>query len=269
MEKRNKKGRLAAAGIILIALLLVMTALEARAADEDRLIRGDVLISFKQAPELPINEVQGEILLDAPPDLIWSVLTDYGSYHKIFPNILSSELLSRAENNVRLRMKINNLWPYPDFEYVLDITEDKAAMSFSWTMEEGNLKTYYGSCSLVPFPPDPAKIRVVYIMARDPGWFVPRFSSDLDNRSLVIETLMALRKEVRERKKKLEPGEEAAKIKPQWGKALFWWEKDEKAPLPKEATQPAPGQSREGQPPVLPPPPANPIPPGDGDTAQK
>ncbi|HUT53833.1 MAG TPA: SRPBCC family protein [bacterium] len=218
---------------------------EPLSADEGRLLRGDVLISFREAPETSVHEVQGEILTDAPPELIWSALTDYAAYQKIFPSIAGSELLDRKQNIVHVKIRINNLWPYPDFVYTLKAAENKKAWTISFTMEEGNLKTEYESIALHPFAPDHQKTRVVYVLARDPGWFVPKFSSDLDNRSIVIERLLAIRKEVRTRKKKLEPGANGTDIKPQWRKALFWWEKGDDAPAdnkqpPAKEEKPAP-----------------------------
>ena len=81
--------------------------------------------------------------------------------------------------------------------------------------------------------------KAIYIMARDPGWFVPNFSAALENRSVVIERLLALRKEIRARKRALEGEPEDQNLKPKWRKALFWWEKDEEGkPGPEDQDQP-------------------------------
>lgn len=229
-------------------------------SDEGRLLRGDVLISFKEAPDTSVHEVKGEVLIDAPWEMVWPVLTDYASYYKIFPSIAASEVLERKNGAARLKIRINNLWPYSDFVYTLKVKEDKNARTISLVMEEGNLKTEYESFAIQPFAPDPAKSKVVYVLARDPGWFVPRFSADLDNRAIVIERLLAVRKEVRNRKKSLEPATENPEIKPQWRKALFWWEKNEDSgsgqdnSSPQNAPQPSP-QPKEEKPAPLPAPP--------------
>jgi carbon monoxide dehydrogenase subunit G len=215
-------------GFALFILVPAMVQAQAWLSEDDRLARGEVIISFKEAPGTSLHDVEGVILIDAPPELIWEALTDYASYHRIFPSISGSEVLEHKEDTSRVRIRINNLWPYPDFEYVLVIKEDKSAWSVSWNMEEGNLKTTYGSCSFQLFPPDAEKTKVVYVLSRDTGeWFVPGFSKDLDNRNILIERLLALRKEIREKKKALEEKKNDSEIKPKWRKALFWWEKDE------------------------------------------
>jgi carbon monoxide dehydrogenase subunit G len=229
----------AGAFLVIGAISPVRLGAEPWISDESRLQRGDVLISFREAPQTAVHEVQGEILIDAPPQMIWAVLTDYADYQKIFPSIAGSELLGRHQNTARVKIRINNLWPYPDFVYTLKAAENKSAWTISFTMEEGNLKTEYESIALQPFAADPGQTRVTWLMARDPGWFVPKFSSDLDNRSIVIERLVALRKEVRTRKKQLEPGNDGTDIKPQWRKALFWWEKDEDEPAKPKPQPPA------------------------------
>lgn len=195
-------------------------------SEEERLSRGDVIISLKEAPESRVLEVQGEILYNAPLELVWSVFTDYSSYARIFPDMEVSQVLERRGNVVRVKIRINNLWPNPDFEYIIKITENRPAKSISWIMEEGNLKTLYGSCALQILVLDKEqKTKVIYTMDRDSGWFVPSLNAALANRSVVIERLLAQRKEIRIKKRFMEGINEDPNIKPKWRKALFWWEK--------------------------------------------
>jgi len=196
-------------------------------SEDDRLKRGDVIISYKEAPDTLVHEVQAEIIYETGPEMVWTILTDYNSYERIFPDIESVEVVKRNARGATLKIRIDNLWPSPDFIYTISISEDPAQKVLTWKMVEGNLKILYGSCSLEALPGETVMTKATYRLTRDPGWFVPGFSSDLTNRSIVIERLLALRKEIRDRKKILEPGEDDSEIRPKWRKALFWWEKEE------------------------------------------
>jgi len=195
--------------------------------DADRLLRGDVIISFTESPEQSVDEVQGEILYDADLALVWEVITDYEQWASIFPDLATSEVIKIDGDLVKVAFTINNLWPSPDFNYKVVFTEEKTKALLSYKMEEGNLKTLFGSIQLKAFEDDPNKTRVIYKMTRDTGWFIPFYSPDLANRSIVIERLLSIRREIRERKEKDQDEENDTEIKPKWRKALFWWEKDE------------------------------------------
>lgn len=202
------------------------TSAQAWLPDEVRLQKGEVLISYKEASGIGIHEVQGEILCEAPLEVVWSVLTDYANYAKFFPDLTTVQVAERTGDGARVKVKILNLWPYPTVNYIMQVKENKPAWTQTWKLEKGNVKTLYGTGVLQPFAKDPKKTKVTYVMAYDPGWLmVPNFNMDFANRSVVIDRLLGLRKEARKRKAALE-GKPQDNVKPQWGKAPFWWEKD-------------------------------------------
>ncbi|MFO8058537.1 MAG: SRPBCC family protein [bacterium] len=216
--------------LLLIAFVFVCLSVGTHAqvwkSDKERLLEGDVLISFKEVPETFVNEVQAKIYFDAPFDMVWEVLADYEDYSKLFDDITSSELVKTQEGRFLVKVGINNLWPYPDFNYTMEVEEDKKNGKISWKMKEGNLKMLHGSAVLERFPEDKKTVCLTYSMVRDPGWFSPFFSSTLNNRNIVVKRLLALRQKIREKKSELEGNEK--EIKPKWEKALFWWQKDDK-----------------------------------------
>ncbi len=218
-------------------------------SDEDRLNRGEVIISFKEAPDTRVHEVKGEILFDAPAEMVWEVMTDYKEYARIFPDIHAVEVLPSKDETKRLHVTVKNIWPSPDYNYILAFAEDKPAWTITWKMEEGNLKSLYGSFSIEFFPKDPKKVKAIYVMARNQGWIVPTLNADLANRAIVIDRLLAVRKELRERKKALDE-DKPSDIKPQWRKAIFWWEKDQEEPAQNkdDAKEGEATENKEGKP---------------------
>ena len=190
-------------------------------SDQDRLLRGDVLVNFKPAGDSNISLVQGQIMYDAPPAVVWSALIDYPAYPRFFTDMNTIKVVDSNEQSARIKVETENYWPYPDLHYTLRMAPSIATWTLSWKMEEGNLKTLYGTCKLFQLPGQVDKTVAVYSLVQDPGWLVPDITSEMGNRSLVIERLLGLRQEVRNRRK--QPA--SAEIRPQWHKVLFWWEK--------------------------------------------
>ncbi len=216
---------------MLISVLLLVVLFSAGSysqvwkSDEERLLEGEILISFKKVPDTLVNEVQARIHFDAPPEMVWEVLTDYQHYEGLFDDITTCKVINEQGDIARLEVMINNLWPYPNFNYTVEVTEDEPGRRISWKMDEGNLRMLYGSASLAKFPEGEDTTRLTYSMVRDPGWLLPFVSPTLNNRSAVVERLMSLRRKIREKKAELEGNKQD--IKPKWEKALFWWQKDE------------------------------------------
>lgn len=221
--------------VVLTAVVLGAGRVESvaeNASHEARLLKGEVLISYREARDIHVHEVKGEILCEGPPELVWSVITDYPAYPRIFPDILSVRVVERRSDGVRLKVRSNNLylWPYSLQDYIMLVKENKTGFLLSWRLEKGNIRTLYGSCLLEPLSKDPNKTKVTYLYAYDPGWFVPAFTSDLANRSTVIDRLIGLRKEVRKRKK--DPQAATPNVGPKWKKAPFWWQDNQENPPP-------------------------------------
>ena len=93
-------------------------------------------------------------------------------------------------------------------------------------MEGENPERQSGSGVLAVFDKEPSRMKCTYSMTYYPGFFLTRLSRDLESRGLIIERLVALRAEIRARKKLLEAKEDPS-VQPSWKKVIFWWEKPE------------------------------------------
>jgi polyketide cyclase/dehydrase/lipid transport protein len=217
--------------LLMIASCCISSIAEAQLfpTDEQKLKRGEVIVSFKEVPDASYSIVQGEIVFDAPLDLVWEVLTDYYVYEKIFPDIDGVEVLEIKGNSSRVKIMVRNLWPLPPTEYVLVFKEDKKNLAINWIMEGKNPGHQSGSGILKFFGEETNQIKCTYSMSYTPGFFLTRLSRDLESRSLIIERLVALRAEIRHRKKLLEKNGDTS-VQPNWKKVIFWWEKPEGPP---------------------------------------
>jgi len=190
--------------------------------EADKLKRGDILISFHPSPRSDLSEVSGVILFDAPLTLVWKVLTNYSEYARFLPSAIVSQVVKQEGPASWVKFEVRNLWPTPNFRYQLKFTAHAETNEIDFRMEDGNLKTLYGRWKLFPFAPNPNQTQAAYTLLQDPGHFLA-LTQNLSNRSLVLEQLDAFHAEVRLEKQRQE-GEPGKVIRPNWRKALPWWE---------------------------------------------
>ncbi len=75
------------------------------------------------------------IVMDAPIDKIYAVLTDYESYSDFMDGVSSVKVLSREENNVKAEYSINVI---KKFSYVLSLEENEPN-GLKWTFDSGDI----------------------------------------------------------------------------------------------------------------------------------
>jgi len=220
--------------------------------EDDKLKRGDILISFRPSPFSDLSEVTGVILFNAPLAIVWKVLTNYDDYARFLPDISQSKVERKEGAVVWQRVEVHNLWPLPDFHYLLKITNRPEAGEIGWQMLEGNLKNLYGRWKLEPFAANPNQTKAMYTLLQDPGGFFGDLTQNFSTRSLVLERLDAFHAEIQLEKTR-QDGQPERVIRPNWRKAIFWWEelepprfRAENKPPPPE---PAPAKPK---PPALP-----------------
>jgi hypothetical protein len=217
---------------LLAAIIVMGFAAEAKPTDDERLARGEVLVDYQQSPRSKVHDVRADIMLDAAPPLVWGVLTDYENWSRIFPDVIEAKVLDRQEAVTRLKVRLRNVWPLSDLDCVLRVTEDRSNWSVSWDLEQGGLKTLYGSASIKQSA-DRAKSRLTYVFNRDQGWYMSKSSADLDNRTTVINQLLGLRREVRKRQKDTVQTPDKPEIKPKWKKSPPLTDPEKPGPDPK------------------------------------
>lgn len=192
-------------------------------SEDDKLKRGDILISFRPSPFSDLSEVTGVILFNAPLALVWKVLTNYDDYARFLPDISQSKLERKEGDVAWQRVEVHNLWLLPDFHYLLKITHRPEAGEIEWQMVEGSLKSLYGRWKLESFAGNPNQTKATYTLLQDPGGFLLDLTQNFATRSLVLERLDAFHAEIQFEKTRQE-GQPDRVIRPNWRKAIFWWE---------------------------------------------
>lgn len=84
------------------------------------------------------GQATGFVLIDAPPEKAWALVTSFDTYKAFMPKILESEVKRRTEKDVDIHVTIDV--PGPDTDYVVRYTPDVAAKEVTGTWVSGDLK---------------------------------------------------------------------------------------------------------------------------------
>ena len=172
------------------------TISELPSQERSALIRGEVLISGSN------GEFAGKVLVNAPLDKAWEVLTDYDNFENFLPNITSSELLESTDNQnvfeqtnefkvlpfvtTRSRVKIQSTESYPQ--------------QVEFTLVDGDLQSLDGVWLLEPIATaEGERVLVSHNVSVDPGNASPRGIFYSTYKSMLEASLASAKQETERR----------------------------------------------------------------------
>lgn len=122
----------------------------------------------------------GWIVVDAPPDVVWAAIADWDSYHKIFPNTVSAEEISRKGERSLLKMKLGH--ELISVIYHCEIIRDNQRKILSFKLVENlphDIAAARGYWRL--FPQEDGRTLVAYVVAvRVPMGLVNLLGTELE-----------------------------------------------------------------------------------------
>ncbi len=180
---------------------------------DHKLATGEIIVSTKEVPGQSLKCAEMVGVVDAPPEIVWQVITDVNNFKNFMPRTHNSMAVApekiplilqrkptRAEEveqllgpipadpaNYRIPGGIytvyfySNLdlpWPCNNRWYIIKGLRDETQAAqhhyhSSWTLVTGNLRQNSGEWILEPF--GSAKTRATYKLCVDPGGFIPKF----------------------------------------------------------------------------------------------
>jgi len=180
---------------------------------DHKLTTGEIIVSTKEVPGKSLKCAEMVGVVDAPPEIVWQVITDTNNFKNFMPRTHNSMAVApekiplvlqkkptRAEEVERLLGPIpadpasyripggiytvyfyGNLdlpWPCNNRWYILKGVRDEtlAAQHYyhsSWSLVTGNLRENSGEWILESF--GPTKTKVTYRLCTDPGGAIPKF----------------------------------------------------------------------------------------------
>jgi uncharacterized membrane protein len=86
--------------------------------------------------------------IDAPPQKVWAILTNYENYPNLIPSATSYKVVERNGNSLKIETKGHYV---KDLEGFARYTEDPAAFTVKWQKITGNTNLNSGFWELKPF----------------------------------------------------------------------------------------------------------------------
>lgn len=160
--------------------------------DRDRLQRGRVVVQGQGSP------LTAQILIQAPVETVWQVITDYRNFDQFLPTVKSSRIVQRSGNRTRMeQIDQRTVMVFPIQSRVCtDNWEEAESGQIKYQLVEGDLKAMsgYWQVTTLPHQPHSATVLTHYVDAdADAGLFNGAFHQIL--RQGVQENLRAIRSE--------------------------------------------------------------------------
>jgi ribosome-associated toxin RatA of RatAB toxin-antitoxin module len=196
-----------------------------------RLDKGEIIVSAREVPDSSVKHAEMTGIIDAPPEVVWQVITDVNSFKYFMPRTLNSlevtpeqvaeivkkqptqakeveKLLGTAfvnPANYRVPGGKYTVYHYSDLElpwpcsnrwYIIKgiMDETQAAQHryhSSWSLVIGNLKTNSGEWILEPYGNHQTK--AIYRINTDPGGAIPGFLVQEGTTSTMPQIIKAVR----------------------------------------------------------------------------
>ena len=204
-----------------------------RADLDQKLAAGEIIVSLKEMPGKSRKCAQMVGVIDAPPEIVWQVISDVNNYQNFMPRTLNNMAVApekipailhrqapRAEEveqllgptppdpdlyripggtyTVYIYSSLEFPWPCNNRWCIVKAlrNETQAARHVyrtSWSLVTGNLEENSGGWILEPFGSD--KTKAVYQLCTDPGGYIPKFLVNQGARITMPQIIKAVRKQ--------------------------------------------------------------------------
>jgi uncharacterized protein YndB with AHSA1/START domain len=172
----------------------------AEPAVQQRLAQGEVVVDGAGTidPAAPRGRVRAAVQIPAPPDAIWSVMTDCAQAPHYVPGLKRCRRIDGARDGSweDIEHEVRYSWLLPAVRYVFRAQYDRPHR-VDFHRIRGDLKEEQGTWLLIRSP-DGAATLVEYEVYLDPGFWIPQFLVVRMLRKDVPAVLSGLRERVEE-----------------------------------------------------------------------
>jgi ribosome-associated toxin RatA of RatAB toxin-antitoxin module len=167
------------ARLVITAIVLIAIVGDARANSSlsdsqfQRLKDGKVLVAVRPADGPSKGMVEATILIDAPAESIWQIMTNCSEIPTFVPGVKSCQVLSSGESWEIIRHEVKWIWLLPKLSYVFRASYIENRQ-IDFVRIDGDLREMRGAWRLSPLNAGSQTI-VQYRVYLDPGFFVPQW----------------------------------------------------------------------------------------------
>ena len=138
-----------------------------------RLKKGEILVNVRQTGDPPKGMVEATILIEAPAENIWQIMTDCRELPNFVPGLKDCRVLDSGQNWEIIRHEVKWIWFLPRYVYVFR-ADYKPNRKIDFVRIRGDLREMKGSWRLTALGRDSQTI-LRYSVFLDPGFFVPQW----------------------------------------------------------------------------------------------
>jgi ribosome-associated toxin RatA of RatAB toxin-antitoxin module len=138
-------------------------------------------------------------LIDADPETIFSVITDYEHYTEFMPRTAEATVRERTANRVLFFSHLDMPWPIQDVAYDCEAKFGAGRRSVEFSMVPGTgkgVKRFHGSWQIDPVPGAGPKTQVTYTLLFEPETGYAPWLFDLGTKHSLAKVIGAVRKRV-------------------------------------------------------------------------
>ncbi len=139
-------------------MVVVVVVVDAAVVAVAAVVEGDILMPA----------ARHQTLIDASPELVMSVITDFAAYPQFLPEMKNSKIIREDNDEWDVRFAVRVV---RDFSYTLRLKK-RGPLLLDWKLVEGTFKVNDGSWVLTAVD-DGAKTDAVYSIDLQLGMFVP------------------------------------------------------------------------------------------------
>lgn len=143
-----------------------------------------------------------QAIIDAPPSVVWQIVSRCDDFSRIMPRVLASKELSRKGDNVVCQVTIDMPFPLSDLTSVTAAVhrEDATLGNFSreWKLVKGDYQVNEGAWILRALPNGKRTLATYRVTAR-PNIPVPSSLAALFQQGPLVKSMQAVREESRVR----------------------------------------------------------------------
>jgi len=191
-----------------LATLVSLVSGAEEAKWEQKARTNGVTVYMRDRSGTDVKELKAVGLIDAPPEVVFRVLSDYDRYREVMPYTEESKVVATEEGKVVHFYTVIDAPVVSKRDYTLRIVDESewkgghGYLKSRWTPsdkgpapKEGvvRVKSNDGSWTLEPID-DGARTRATYLLYTDPGGSLPTFLINKANSSTIPDIYEALRK---------------------------------------------------------------------------
>ncbi|MBD3885273.1 SRPBCC family protein [Phormidium tenue FACHB-886] len=144
------------------------------------------------------GEYTGRILVTAPVDTTWNVLTDYGNFKDFLPNIVSTQILTnQGSEKVYEQINVTQILVFSHRSRVVIAASESYPSQIAFRLVEGEIKSLQGTWTLEPVAPN--QVLITNRVTVDPGSAADRGIFFNIYKSTMRDTIVALKREIERR----------------------------------------------------------------------